>query len=64
MGETSGFTQNPGVLQSLLDTEAFVGVEDNQLTDLQTDKFRLPVKTETSRENLIIPLVYLYVSQN
>lgn len=38
VGETSGFTQHPGVLQGLPDTEALARVEDDQLTDLQDDQ--------------------------
>lgn len=38
VGEPGGFAQNPGVLQGLPDTEPLLRVQDNQLTDLKTDK--------------------------
>lgn len=54
MGEASGFTQYPGVLQSLPDAEAFVRVEDNQLTDLQVDNGeQSQIQTACRDRNLI-----------
>lgn len=40
VGETSGFSQDPGMVQGLPDTETLTGVQDNQLTDLTKDQDR------------------------
>lgn len=60
VGEASGLAQHPGVLQGLADPESLVWVEDDQLTDLQSERGQeavtevqpdLPSETGTDEES-------------